>query len=183
MKAKFINAVDENDIVRVRLFLSNEMLLDPRGASFQEMKTFAESRIADLYEPADGKEYDVPEEQWNESFLFSVKNDLDSNFSQERLVLYVKVAQTVLKEKALNLDKEEEEEAKVRRNAHAAYEERNQESEQCNQSGRKKMYSGLVVGGVIVTVVGLCVSKFAIASIGAVGAVAGGYLLHNEKTK
>ena len=35
MKNKYIEAVESGNIVRVRLSLSNELMLDPRGDSFQ----------------------------------------------------------------------------------------------------------------------------------------------------
>ena len=43
MNPKFIKLVEERNIIRVRLSLSNELLLDPRGDSFRKMKSFAES--------------------------------------------------------------------------------------------------------------------------------------------
>ena len=54
MKAKFIRAVENNDLSMVRAFISNEMLLDPRGKSFDEMLSFAESRFSNLYEIDNG---------------------------------------------------------------------------------------------------------------------------------
>lgn len=48
MKAKFIKAVESGDLVSIRLFISNELMLDPRGKSFSEMKSFAESKISNL---------------------------------------------------------------------------------------------------------------------------------------
>ena len=41
MKVKFIKAVESRDLVSVRLFIANELMLDPRGKSFAEMKNFA----------------------------------------------------------------------------------------------------------------------------------------------
>ena len=54
MNPKFIKLVEEGNLIRVRLSLSNELLLDPRGDSFREMKRFAESQLPDLYEPDNG---------------------------------------------------------------------------------------------------------------------------------
>ena len=50
MKQKFITAVNAGDVVSVRLMLSNELMLDPRGKSFDEMLFFAEKQLPNLYE-------------------------------------------------------------------------------------------------------------------------------------
>ena len=44
---------------------------------------------------------------WNQEFLFNVRNDLDSNFSRERLGYLEMVCKVVLKDKALSLETEE----------------------------------------------------------------------------
>ena len=37
MRPKFIKSVDESDVVSVRISLTNELMLDPRGESFKVM--------------------------------------------------------------------------------------------------------------------------------------------------
>lgn len=107
MKNKYIEAVESGNIVRVRLSLSNELMLDPRGDSFNEMKAFAESHMTNLYDEDDSKSYSMNVSDWNEELMFAIKNDLDDNFSKEKLSIYEKVAKTVLKDKAEQLTKEE----------------------------------------------------------------------------
>lgn len=85
MRAKFIKAVDSKDTLSVRFFLANEMMLDPRGLSFQEMLDYAVTNLDDLYETSDGKVYNQTEAEWDKDFLFKLKNDLEYNFSQERV--------------------------------------------------------------------------------------------------
>ena len=53
MKAEFIKEVESGDLVGVRLSISNELMLDPRGKSFSEMKTFAEAKLTNLYDVDD----------------------------------------------------------------------------------------------------------------------------------
>lgn len=182
MKAKFIKAVEEGDIISTRLFISNEMMLDPRGKSFHDMISYAESKLPNLYDSHDGKDYSIPEEEWNEAFLFSIKNDLDTNFSQDRLSLYEKVAKVVLKEKAENLEREEAA-AKVVQESHDSQSDDNRAYPKDQQQGKKKLYEGLAVGGAVVAVVGLCASKAAIATLGFAGLVIGGTLLYKEMKK
>ena len=180
MKAKYIRAVDNNDVVSVRLFLSNELMLDPRGKSFSEMKNLAESRITNLYEYHDGKICEEDPSQWNEKVLFELKTDLDSNFSKERLTVYEKVAKKVLKSKADQLDKEESENIydSCSRASSSSYEDGNDSS-----WNHRKVYTGVTVAGAAVTVLGICVSKTVIAAIGAVGLAVGGIMWYNDSRK
>ena len=100
MDSKFIDAVQSKKLVRVRLALSNELMLDPRGVTFSEMLRYAESNLSSLYQDDDGKIYDNEKSKWSEDFLYDLKNGLDLNFSREKLALYEAVAKFVLREKA-----------------------------------------------------------------------------------
>lgn len=177
MKAKFIKAVDGVDITSVRLFLTNELMLDPRGNSFAEMKSYAESKLNNLYDTDNGKTYHKEESQWDEPFLFVVSNDLEENFSKERLAFYEKVAKMVLKDKAEHLDAEE----KTNRNKAS---QTHRTSAKNAWTSKKTAYSSVVAGGVAATVVGLCVEKAALAtiltSVGTLAMIAGGVLLIKE---
>ena len=50
MEQKFIESVKRGDVKDVRLSLSNELLLDPRGKSFTEMLSYAEANLSNLFE-------------------------------------------------------------------------------------------------------------------------------------
>ena len=60
MKTKFKNAVDEHDVISVRIALASELMMDPRGVSFQEMLQYAEANIKDLYEEDNGESLEKP---------------------------------------------------------------------------------------------------------------------------
>ena len=181
MKEKFIKAVEEGDLIGVRLFLSNELMLDPRGHSYAEMKAYAESKLSDLYDAFTGKEYDVPENQWTQSHLFAIKNDLDSNFSKKRLNYYERVAKSVLKKKAESLDREEE--ADNMKGASSEDREKGIASESSSVQNKKGVYSLITVGGVVVTIVGLCMAKAVLTTMGLAGIVVGGFFLYEEIKK
>ena len=106
MESTFVSDVNTENIIGVRISLSNELLLDPRGRSFKEMLAYAESKLTNLYDEHDGISYSEDTQEWNKSFLFSLKNDLKYNFSRERLMFYEKIAKYVLQEKAKQLDSE-----------------------------------------------------------------------------
>ena len=108
MEQNFIESVKRGDVKDVRLSLSNELLLDPRGKSFTEMLSYAEANLSNLFEENKEAGYDVlPKEQWDENFMFKVKNDLDFNFSVEKLAFYQAVIEVVGKDKMASLDEEE----------------------------------------------------------------------------
>ena len=100
MKQKFVDAVKDGNVISVRYSLSNEMLLDPRGDSYHEMKAYAEQRLDNLYEPLDGIIDTKPAEDYSEAELMELKNALDANFSKERLQHYEQVVSIVLRDKA-----------------------------------------------------------------------------------
>lgn len=178
MKAKFIKAVDSKDTLSVRFFLANEMMLDPRGRSFQEMLDYAVANLDDLYETSDGKVYNQTEAEWDKDFLFQLKNDLEYNFSQERVAFYVKVAKHVLKEKAMQLDKEE---SQAKSGSNSDYKRRTTNGKA--STPKKKAYAGIAAGGAILAIAGLCAEKAALASLGVAGVVIGGVLLYKETQK
>ena len=65
MKPKFKKIVDAGDVISTRLFLSNEMMLDPRGNSFKEMLSYAETTLKDLYENHNNSVFDMNKQNWN----------------------------------------------------------------------------------------------------------------------
>ena len=178
MKVKFIKAVESGDLVSVRLFIANELMLDPRGKSFTEMKNFAEAKFDNLYDPDNAKSYSSVKTDWNEELLFSIKNDLDDNFSKEKLAVYESVAKYVLKDKAEELDKEE-----ASRSARTTTTSNSENTGRTQRRNNKKLYTCITVGGAAITVTGLCLSRIALASLGLAGVVIGGILLYNDAKK
>jgi hypothetical protein len=191
MDTKFINAVQIKNIVRVRLALSNELMLDPRGKTFKEMLQYAESNLPLLYQDDDGKIYDNDSAKWNENFLYDLKNDLDLNFSKEKLSLYEIVAKHVLKDKADKLEKEE-----VFKNKTV--------TRKSFVNNKKFVYSGITITGAVLAIASLCMNKKELAmmlkdydidkraldsilpivgSFGLLSFLCGGYLLYKSFKK
>lgn len=177
MEEKFIKAVSDKNLIRVRLCISNELLLDPRGNSFTSMLQYAEAHLVDLYQEDDGKRYETNTNVWNDDFLISLKNDLDLNFSREKISLYEQVAKLVLKNKAEQMTREE-----TISNCRKTIDKGGRKS-QSDASKNKKLYTCITVGGVAVAVTGLCISRIALASLGFAGVFIGGILLYNDVKK
>lgn len=179
MNKKYIEAVKSGNLVRVRLSLSNELMLDPREDSFNEMKAFAELHMTNLYDEDDSKSYSMNVTDWNEELMFTIKNDLDDNFSKEKLSIYEKVTKTVLKDKAEQLTKEEA----TRAARIASVSNKARSSEQQKKYSNKQIYTGITVGSAAVAVTGLCLSRVALASLGFAGVLISGIFLYNESKK
>lgn len=178
MKPKFKNVVDEHDIISVRISLASELMMDPRGASFHEMLQYAEANLINLYEEDDGESLEKPMEEWNQDYLFLIKNKLDFNFSKQKLLLYERVVKVVLEEKARQKEQEE------RRKEEGTREQNNRTSEsQSGQFDNAQKYKGVTVGGAVLTVIGLCASKTFLTVVGLGAAAYGGYKLYKEYNK
>lgn len=167
MKDQFIEAVKANDLISVRLFLSNELLLDPRGDSFDEMLKHAERHCPNLYQDEESSfEFRKNSNQWNQEYLNELKNELDAHFQKSILEHYKYVAKFVLKDKARNLNEEEKDKPRF------------VISEKDKDTYQKVAYGSLIGGGAAIAVTGLCLSKWAMAGIGVICFVAGGYLVY-----
>lgn len=182
MKPKFKKVVDAGDLVSTRLFLVNEMLLDPRGKSFNEMRLYAESAFSNLYDVHDGGSFEENKAAWSKDLLNNVQNDLESNFSRERLDFYYNLAMEVLKDKAEYLDAED-----MRLAQHQSNISMQQEEYIYPSDSKKKIHAGITIGSAALTVAGLLIEKTAVAcvisSLGVIGMAVGGYLLYNDRKK
>lgn len=175
MKPKFKKAVDAGDLVGVRISLASEMMLDPRGESFNEMRKYAEKELANLYEEHDGTIFDNNRENWSEKLLFSTRNALDDNFSKERLDFYAEIAKEVLKEKANQLQQEESIIS-------------TKQASQTASSGRydkhklnmQPLSTCLAIGGLFVGGAGLVLGRGILTAIGVISAAIGGYQIYND---
>ena len=176
MKQKFIESIKSGDVRKVRLSLSNELLLDPRGKAFAEMLNYAKANLSNLFEENREARYEVlPKEQWDEDFLFTVKNDLDSNFSVEKLAFYQAVIEIVGKDKMASLD-EEEKNAKMQKSSS------HQPREKAKRS-KKTVSMSVATGGAVLTIVGLCVGKSLLTLVGGAVLIGGVLITINDSRK
>lgn len=178
MKPKFKKMVDDGDLESVRISLASEIMLDPRGVSFQEMQTYAENAFPNLYEQHDGASLDQNTENWTKDLLFQTRNGLDENFSKERLDYYFKVAKVVLKDKADKLNRESS-----KSTAPSGTHNPKPKREKDSVLNEKTLSMCLTVGGFLVGGTGLIIGRTAVVAIGAIGAVIGGYQLYNDRKK
>ena len=162
MKQDFIKAVADNNLAKVRISLTNELLLDPRGITFSEMLSYAIAHLSDLFEENKEADYSVPSKnEWDEDFLFKVKNDLDFNFSKEKLAFYEEVVKTVGRNKAEAIEREEKKQDEESREEKA-------------QQSINKTYVTITAGGATLAIIGLAAGKTLLLVIGGAALVVGG---------
>ena len=172
MKQDFVTAIAEKNLAKVRISLSNELLLDPRGTTFSEMLTYAMSNLNDLFDENREADYTVPpQSDWDEDFLFKVKNDLDSNFSREKLAFYETVVKIVGKSKAEGIEQEEKKKE----------EQRVIIDQQRQGHPVNKTYATISAGGATLALIGLVAGKTLLTVVGGAVLVVGGVLLLNDK--
>ena len=180
MKKTFIEAVENHKLSRVRISLSNELLLDPRGKTFGEMLSFAMSRLPDLFEENEEANYSVPpQNEWSQDFIYIVKNDLDSNFSKEKLAFYETVAKHVGKDKAEEINTFEEQE-KEKRLKDDEQDVTDNESSSGWTERIDKPHAIVTSCGATLMVVGIIAGKSMITIAGGTALVVGGILLLND---
>lgn len=100
MDTKFIDAVNNHNLIRVRIALANEILLNANGKSFHEMVDYAEQNLSDLYEVHDGEVFEEDYSKFTSDNVADIQNKLDFNFSKERLAYFEKVVRKVKGEQA-----------------------------------------------------------------------------------
>lgn len=98
MKQEYIIAVDNHELAKVRIALVNSLNSNPTGEEFKEMLTYAKNHLDDLFEENREAYYDVPaEDDWDTTFMDRVADDLEMNFSIEKLAFYQVVIEKVRK--------------------------------------------------------------------------------------
>ena len=176
MKQKFIESVKSGDVRKVRLSLSNELILDPRGKAFAEMLNYAKANLSNLFEENREARYEVlPKEQWDEKFLFTVKSALDSNFSVEKLAFYPAVIEVVGKDKMASLDKEDK---KTKMQTSSPHQPKGKA-----KRSKKTVSMSVATGGAVLTIVGLCVGKTLLTLVGGAVLIGGVLITINDSRK
>ncbi|MDE7414557.1 MAG: hypothetical protein K2N05_12330 [Muribaculaceae bacterium] len=143
MTQRFIQAVNDRKLNAVRIALINSLNSNPTGDEFNEMLEYANARLDDLFEENKEAYYDIiPEDEWNVDFMDKVANDLEMNFSVEKLAFYKAVIE------------------KVRANDIVSIRTRNASNHEPFSDNRrnrvKKVGITVATGGAVLTVVGIC---------------------------
>ncbi len=157
---EFIEAVESDKTLRVRIMLKDILLVDPTAAKFDEMEAYAISVLGNIYDEHDGEilNYDVT--GWDEDYLNEQMVEVVNNFSRERVELLKDMVRHICRDKVQKICSDEV-------SAHT------QEKRAVNQ---KHIGAGITVVGTALAVAGICTSH-TILTIGGVAAAAVGVAL------
>ena len=168
---EFKNAVDEGKITLVRIMLKDSMLVDPTLNSFNEMLSYAQKKLTDLFDEHDGENLIDDPNQWTKEYMNRQMYTVVSNFSKERIDLLKKIV-------AKNYDvKPKEEKTKTEKQQHY---QRKENYQKRTSNSNHQLAVGLAIGGGVVAVAGICVSKIIIAAAGGVVVAVGVGMLISE---
>lgn len=80
----FYQAVQSGNVRRVRIMMTDSLLVDPAFAEFNAMEKAASSMVG-LYDEHDGKEFVEDHNIWNDDYMDKVMTKVLFNFSHERI--------------------------------------------------------------------------------------------------
>lgn len=164
MRKEFIDAVQARDKDLVKIMLTNSLLVDPSGDTFDYMLKYAIKSLNDLIEEYDGGILENDTSLWNKKYLDEQFIKLEDNFSKERIDFVKLLCSTILNEKLVEVD-------------------RKKRMEKFNKSKTSKQEVGTViaVSGVITTVAGIVLSKPIIIGVGTTSIIIGGVLYYIDQ--
>lgn len=177
MKEEYKEVVDAGDVDMARMSLSNELLLDPRGGTFNEMLSYAVKHLPDLFVENKEVPYIIPpKDKWDKDFMYDVKIDLDSNFTKEKLAFYEVVVKYVNKDKAIEIEKEESRMSTTPDSV-------SEKGHPTRTIKITKVSGGVTAGGAIVATAGFCYGITALSIIGGAMFVGGVWLIINDNKR
>ena len=181
MKQEFISTVNQHDLAKVRMMLSNELLMDPRGKTFSEMLSYAKDNLSDLFEPNQPSKFEIPSDKsmWTDSLVSKMKRDLNMNFSIEKLAIFVEMAKWAGKEKAASLDEKDRERTKHKDGG--ATINLPERPRQRNRNTKKTAGTIVTGSGAVLAITGLCLEYTLITIVGGVVVVGGVILMVTSK--
>lgn len=96
---EFVDAVDSDDLLSVRLLMKNSLILDPSGASFSEMQDYANGRMSDLFAEHDGEIF-KQQDEWDKNYFNEQTVKVVNNFSKERVDLLKSIVKRLYSDKS-----------------------------------------------------------------------------------
>lgn len=92
---EFMEAVENGKKTRVRIMLKDTMLVDPSLKFFEEMISYANGNMSDLFDPHDGEELINDSSAWDEDYMNQQMVSVVTNFSKERVELLKKIVKSL----------------------------------------------------------------------------------------
>lgn len=161
----FKEAVSNKNSRMVRIMLKNSLLVDPTFVEFNEMISFAERNIVNLYDKHNNEILIYESNRWSKDYMDEQMVKLINNFSRERIDLLKKICSCLYRDKAEKIESN-------RKNSRNTIE-----------ISKKEVGTGLAVGGVIVAGVGIIITEPVIVVTGVFAGIVGGALIITDKKR
>lgn len=162
----FMNAVNSNNRLRVRIMLKDSMVVDPTLEQYNERIKYAAAHMPDLFDSHDGEKLNYDTAAWTKDYLSQEMVTLIGNFSQERLDLLKNMVRHIYKDDVVRIQQK-----------------RNSQRAASHSSGpaRRQVGTGAVAVGAALAIAGVCTSHTALIVGGVVVAAAGAAVILTDK--
>ena len=151
----FKKAVDEKDLLMVKIMLKDSMIFDPSFQEFNALIAYAEKNMPGLYDKHDGEIFNDNKSEWNEDLLDHQQAILiDRNFSRERITFLRKLCRYLYADDIKNVEIKRKVE-KVKK-----HQETKDKRKNIMLAGAGVAVVGLIAGSTFVTVAGIAVAGY-----------------------
>lgn len=154
---EFKNAVQEQDVLLIRVMLKNSMWRDPTFKEFNELLGYAEKNVDNLYDKHDGEDFIDDKSQWDRNLLAEQQAKCLDNFSHERVTYLRKLCRYLYADKIKSIENE-------RRMQSLESANRKEKQKKVMMAGVGAMAIGLIAGSTIITVAGVATVGYALVN-------------------
>lgn len=185
ISSEFKQAVDNKDILMLRIMLKDSLVVDPSFADFDQMISYATSYLDNLFDSHDGEVFDTPT-NWNKSYMDQQMVKLINNFSHERITLLKKVCRHLYHAHSTprstsRVRSHSTIDTTSRVGSRSSSPSRPRVTVYKSKTNTKQLGQGLVVAGALTVVAGVALTKSLITGVGVTIAVVGGVIVKSNK--
>lgn len=156
-------SIMNGDVMMTRIILKDSLVVDPTFVEFDEMLSYAEGHMENLYDEHDGEELIYDQTHWTKDYMDQQMVTVVNNFSVERVDVLKSICKSLFSSRVSKIEKD-------RINTRNEY-----------KITKKQAGVGLTVGGTVTAAVGIVASKPIIIAAGATIAVVGGVMILTDK--
>ena len=96
---EFKEAVDNRNMLRIRIMLKDSLLIDPSASMFDEMMAYLRDNEITVYDEYDGEDLSHDIADWNEKYMNTQMVSVVNNFSEERIQLLKQMVRYLYKDR------------------------------------------------------------------------------------
>lgn len=166
LSQEFISAVEENNLIKVKVMIKDSLVIDPTFQEVDEYIKYASKNIPDLFNNQDDEVFIQDSSKWDKEYMNSQLNKLMYNFSKERINHIKDICKKIYSERRVKIE-----------------ENRSNEGNNVRIVGTEKIAVGTSLVGVATIAAGVICSKSILTVGGAALLIGGGVAYINEVSK